>query len=153
VSGRKRATAGFSLIEMVVVVVLVAAVVAIGASAMSRQLPGQRLRESARELAAQLRFTRAQAIATGKPQLFTLDARTREWHAGDKRDGRIARDIDIVATGARNEAEREGVAAVRFFPEGAATGGRFLLSHGRAAWQVDVEWLTGEVRVSRAKAP
>jgi general secretion pathway protein H len=138
---------------MVVVVVLVAAVVAIGASAMSRQLPGQRLRESARELAAQLRFTRAQAIASGKSQLFTLDANTREWRAGDKRDGRLARDIQIVATGARNEAQREGVAAVRFFPEGAATGGRFLLSHGKAAWQVDVEWLTGEVRVSRARAP
>jgi general secretion pathway protein H len=150
---RKRAAAGFSIIEMVVVVVLVATVVAIGAAAMSRQLPGQRLRESARELAAQLRFTRAQAIASGKSQLFTLDARTREWHAGDKRDGKLARDIEIVATGARNEAQREGVAAVRFFPEGAATGGRFLLSHGKAAWQVDVEWLTGEVRVSRAKAP
>jgi general secretion pathway protein H len=150
---RKRAAAGFSIIEMVVVVVLIAAVVAIGASAMSRQLPGQRLRESARELAAQLRFTRAQAIASGKSQLFTLDANTREWRAGDKRDGRLARDIQIVATGARNEAQREGVAAVRFFPEGAATGGRFLLSHGKAAWQVDVEWLTGEVRVSRARAP
>jgi general secretion pathway protein H len=152
VSG-KRAAAGFTLVELAVVLVLVAAVVAIGASAMSRQLPGQRLRESARELAAQLRYTRAQAIASGKSQLFTLDARTREWRAGDKRDGRIARDIRIVATGARNETEREGVAAVRFFPEGAATGGRFVLSHGRAAWQVDVEWLTGEVRVSRARAP
>ena len=150
---RKRAAAGFSIIEMVIVVVLLATVVAIGAAAMSRQLPGQRLRESARELAAQLRFTRAQAIATGKSQLFTLDARTREWRAGDKRDGKLARDIQIVATGARNEAQREGVAAVRFFPEGAATGGRFLLSHGQAAWQVDVEWLTGEVRLSRARAP
>jgi general secretion pathway protein H len=150
---RKRAAAGFSIIEMVVVVVLVAAVVAIGASAMSRKLPGQRLRESARELAAQLRFTRAQAIASGKSQLFTLDANTREWRAGDRRGGTLARDIEIVATGARNEAQREGVAAVRFFPEGAATGGRFVLSHGKAAWQVDVEWLTGEVRVSRVRAP
>ena len=126
----KRAAAGFTLVELVVVLVLVAAVVAIGASAMSRQLPGQRLREAARELAAQLRYTRAQAIASGKPQLFTLDARTREWRAGERRGGKLARDIQVVAT-----------------------GGRFLLSHGQAAWQVDIEWLTGEVRVSRARAP
>ena len=145
--------AGFTLVEIIVVLVLVAMVVAIGATAMSRKLPGQRLQQSARELAAQLRFTRAQAIATGKPQLFTLDARSREWRAGDKRNGTLARDIAIVATGARNEQQREGVAAVRFFPEGAATGGRFVLSHGRAAWQVDVQWLTGEVSLVRATPP
>jgi len=144
---------GFTLVEMIVVLVLVAAVVAIGASAMARKLPGQRLQQSARELAAQLRFTRAQAIATGKPQVFTLDARSREWRAGEKRKGKLSRDIAIVATGARNEQQREGMAAVRFFPEGAATGGRFLLSHGRAAWQVDVQWLTGEVSLTRAKPP
>jgi general secretion pathway protein H len=41
---------------------------------------------------------------------------------------------------------------VRFFPEGAATGGRILLKRGDAAWQVDVEWLTGQVTLVRAKA-
>jgi general secretion pathway protein H len=144
---------GFTLLELIVVLVLVAAMVAIGATAMARKLPGQRLQQSARELAAQLRFTRAQAIASGKSQLFTLDARSREWQAGDKRAGILGRDIAIVATGARNEQQREGVAAVRFFPEGSATGGRFVLSHGRAAWQVDVQWLTGEVSMKRATPP
>jgi general secretion pathway protein H len=149
---RQRRAAGFTLIELVVILVLVAAVVAIGASAMSRKLPGQRLREAARELAAELRYTRAQAIASGESKLFTLDAKSREWEAGGKRHGQLGRDIEIVATGARNEQQRAGVAAVRFFPEGAATGGRFVLSHGSAAWQVDVQWLTGEVTLQRARA-
>jgi general secretion pathway protein H len=142
---------GFTLLEMVVVLVLIATVVGIGAAAMSRRLPGQQLRIAAKELAGQLRYTRAQAIATGKPQLFVLDARTREWHAGERRSGRLPGDFLIVATGARNEQQREGSVTVRFFPEGAATGGRFLISRDRAAWQVDVEWLTGEVRLARAK--
>ena len=45
------------------------------------------------------------------------------------------------------------IVAIRFFPEGAATGGRIVLSRERAAWQIDVEWLTGEVTVKRTQAP
>jgi general secretion pathway protein H len=45
------------------------------------------------------------------------------------------------------------VAAVRFFPEGTATGGRIVLRNQRAAWQVDVQWLTGEVSLARTSAP
>jgi general secretion pathway protein H len=144
---------GFTLIEMMAVLLLVAAMVAIGATAMSRHLPGQRMQQSARELAAQLRYTRARALATGQSQVFMLDAHTREWQAGESRNGKLPTGFDIVATGARNEQQHEGVAAVRFFPEGAATGGRFVLSKGRAAWQVDVAWLTGEVTLARATPP
>lgn len=137
---------------MIVVVVLLAAVTALAASVMGSGLPGQQLRGDAREIAAQLRYTRAQAIVTGKPQVFTLDARTREWQGPNRRKGRLHDDIRIVATGAQVEQARPDEVAIRFFPEGAATGGRIKLQRDQAAWQVDVEWLTGEVRVVRAKA-
>lgn len=143
---------GFSLIELIVVIVLIAATTALAASVMTTGLPGQQLRTASRELAAQLRYTRAQAIVTGKSQLFTLDAGSREWQAPNRRHGQLPREIDIVATGARIEQTEPDVAAIRFFPEGAATGGRILLSREQAAWQIDVEWLTGEVTVKRARA-
>lgn len=144
---------GFTLVEMIVVVVLIAATTAMAASVMSAGLPGQQLRNTARELAAQLRYTRAQAIVTGTSQLFTLDTRTREWQAPNRRQGRLPQQIQIVATGARNEQTQPNQVAIRFFPEGAATGGRIVLSRERAAAQVDVEWLTGEVRIQRTAAP
>lgn len=144
---------GFSLIELIVVVVLIAATTALAASVMSSGLPGQQLRGAARELAAQLRFTRAQAIVTGQPQVFSVDVRTREWQGPGRREGQVPREIDIVATGARVEQDSPDVAAIRFFPEGAATGGRIVLSRDQAAWQIDVEWLTGEVTVKPAPPP
>lgn len=144
---------GVSLIELIVVVVLIAAATALAASVMGSGLPGQQLRNASRELAAQLRYTRAQAIVTGKSQTFSIDARTREWQAPNRRHGQLPREINLVATGARIEQTRPNVVAIRFFPEGAATGGRLVLSRDRAAWQIDVEWLTGEVAVKRTQAP
>ena len=147
-----RPARGFSLIEILLVVVLITAVTAMAAYAMNSGMPGAQLRGAARELAAQLRFTRAQAIATGTAQVFTLDARSREWTAPQQRHGALPREIDVVATGARVEQQHPDQVAIRFFPEGAATGGRFLLKRGDAAWQVDVEWLTGQVTLQRAAA-
>lgn len=147
-----RGARGYTLVELLVVVGLIAAALAVGAAAMRSGLPGAQLRGAARELAAQLRYTRARAITTGQSQLFTLDARTREWQAPNRRRGTLPREVNIVATGARIEQEHPDQVAVRFFPEGAATGGRILLKRGDAAWQVDVEWLTGQVTLVRAKA-
>lgn len=144
-----RAARGFTLLEMVVVIALFAAVTALAASVVSRNLPGQQLRRATKELATDLRYTRARAIASGKPQVFVLDTRKRAWQAPDRHHGELPDSVEVVATGARSEQVGDDTAVVKFFPEGAATGGRFVLKHGRAAWQVDIEWLTGEVTITR----
>ena len=41
---------------------------------------------------------------------------------------------------------------MQFFADGAATGGRIRIGYRTAAWQIDVAWLTGEVRLARAEA-
>ena len=148
-----RRQCGFSLIEMIVVVVLIAATTALAASVMTAGLPGQQLRGASRELAAQLRYARAQAIVSGQSQVFSIDARTREWQGPNRRHGQLPRQINILATGAKIEQRHSDVATIRFFPEGAATGGRIVLWRDQAAWQIDVEWLTGEVSVKRGQAP
>lgn len=148
-----RRQCGFSLIEMIVVVVLIAATTALAASVMTADLPGQQLRGASRELAAQLRYARAQAIVSGQSQVFSIDARSREWQGPNRRHGQLPRQINILATGAKIEQRQSDVATIRFFPEGAATGGRIVLWRDQAAWQIDVEWLTGEVSVKRGQAP
>ena len=121
-----RTARGFSLIEIMLVVVLIAAATAMAAYAMTSGLAGSQLRGNL--------------------------ARSREWQAPQDRHGKLPREIAVVATGARIEQAHPDQVSVRFFPEGAATGGRFVLERGDAAWQVDVEWLTGQVTLQRAKA-
>ena len=40
-----------------------------------------------------------------------------------------------------------------FFPDGASTGGRVQLALDDAAWQVEVAWLTGQVRAAAVGEP
>lgn len=144
-------TRGFTLVELLLVLAIIAIAMLLGAGVIGRGMDGLRLRSSANGIAAQLRFTRAQALATGEPQRFTIDPAAHAWQAPKDRHGTVPARAAIVFTGAREVQPTEGQGAIVFFPDGASTGGRVRLQQGGAAWQVDVAWLTGQVAVARTR--
>jgi len=147
----QRTVRGVSLLEMLLVIALLAAISVVAAGAMSGGFAGMQLRNEAKRITAQLRYTRTQAIATGQPQRFTIDPQARTWSAPNNRHGDIPQKLGITFTGAREVQPRRGEGAIMFFPDGASTGGRVQLSARQAAMNIDVTWLTGEVRLRRGK--
>ena len=146
----RHAMRGVSLVELVLVIVLIGLMSVLAATAMGGGFKGMQLRSSAKEVAAQLRYTRTRAIATGQTQRFSIDPRTQAWEAADGRRGEVPEVLDVAFVGARQAQAREDVGAILFFSDGASTGGRVRISRDTAAWNVDVKWLTGEVRLARA---
>ena len=146
----RSAARGFSLLEVLLVVAILAVASVLAAAVVRGSSPGIQLRAQAKEIAAQLRYTRAHAIATGEAQRFTIDPRARAWTAPGDRDGEIPEAMEVSFIGAREVQPREGEGAIVFFPDGASTGGRVRLRIRSAAWNVDVAWLTGQVRAVRA---
>lgn len=144
--------AGISLLEMLLVIGLIAAASLLAAAAFSGGMKGTQLRSAVKEVAAELRYTRTHAIATGEPQRFTIDPAGRTWEAPKGHQGSIPAEVDVRFVGAREVQHTEGQGAVMFFADGAATGGRVQLSRDGAAWDIDVAWLTGQVSVTRAGA-
>ena len=142
---------GFSLLELLLVMALIAATGLLAAGVLSGGFDRMALRSGAKEMAAQLRFARAHAIATGVPQRFTIDPASRTWQGANGRGGTLPDTLDVRFTGAREVQPREGVGAIVFFGDGASTGGRLQLSLRDAAWNVDVAWLTGEVTLQRGE--
>lgn len=140
---------GVSLLEMLLVVVLIAATGMMAAAAFTSGLDGVQLRQAAKEVAAQLRHARTRAIATGQEQAFHIDPVARTWSGPDGRNGELPAELEIRFLGAREVQAAQGAGTVLFFPDGAATGGRIRLLRAGAGWDVDVAWLTGEVRLSR----
>jgi len=145
------AQAGFTLLEVLMVLLLIAAASALTAAVITNGFSGMRLRADAKEIAAQLRYTRAQAIATGAPQRFLIDPAAHTWTAPNERGGTIDPKFGVTFTGAREVQPVRGIGAIVFFSDGASTGGRVQLSAKEAAWNVDVQWLTGEVKVRRGQ--
>lgn len=145
----RRREQGVSLLEMLLVVALVAATSLVAVAAFGDGFRGVQLRSAAKEVAAQLRFTRTRAIAIGQPQRFEIDPGAQAWRAPDGHHGGIPGAIQVRFYGARQAQPADGIGAIVFFPDGAATGGRIRLGIDQAAWQVNVAWLTGDVTVGR----
>ena len=143
---------GVSLLEMLLVLALIAIASTLAAMALTGGLDGMRMRSSAKEIAAQMRYTRALAISTGKPQRFAIDPEGHRWQAPNRKPGRIADSLGVRFTGAREAQARAGEGGILFFPDGASTGGRVQLQAKRAAWRIDVGWLTGQVKLSQVEA-
>ena len=146
---------GFTLLEIILVMAIIALASVLAAAAMTGGFKGMQLKASAKEIASNLRYTRTQAIATGKPQRFVIDPAKHAWQAPNAHHGTIPGKLGIEFTGAR-EAQVSGAStgqgAIEFFPDGAATGGRIRLTAGTSAWDIDVAWLTGQVQLRQGTA-
>lgn len=147
----QRKVRGVSLLEMLLVIALLAVISVVAAGALTGGFAGVQLRSEAKQLAAQLRYSRTQAIATGQPQRFTIDPEQHTWTAPNNRSGEIPKTLRVRFIGAREVQPRRGEGAIVFFPDGASTGGRVQLSAKQAAMNIDVTWLTGEVRLRRGE--
>ncbi|HJP99873.1 MAG TPA: GspH/FimT family pseudopilin [Rhodanobacteraceae bacterium] len=137
---------GFTLIEMLAVIVLIAIAVTVTAVSLHGRGRGQ-LDAAAQRVAAGLRDTRTRAMATSHPQGFTVDLRDHSFAAPGREPRRLPADAAVQVTSAAEDTTQAGVARIRFFPDGSSSGGHIELSEAHRTVRVDVDWLTGAVAV------
>jgi general secretion pathway protein H len=139
---------GFTLLEMMIVLVLAGLMLALVPPLFSGRTSTAELRATARELAAALRFARGQAITRQRETVLTLDTEHRHYTvSGRERSRRLPKGIGLKLITARSERIATHRAAIRFFPDGSATGGQITLSGGKQSYIVDINWLTGRVAI------
>jgi len=140
---------GVTLLEMLLVIALIGGAGVLTVALLGGGVDGLRLRTSGKQLAGELRQLRTRAIATGTPQQFQIDPRSRAWSSSLGHHGEIPRQLEVSFTGARELRPAQGRGAIRFFADGASSGGRIDLHARRAGWRIEVAWITGEVRSGR----
>lgn len=136
---------GFTLLEMIVVIVLVAVALSVVSFSLSTGLDSLRAREAGRDLSLALRAARARAITDGQRTRVEFDVAGRRYQApGQPVHALPPRMALRLTTPAALRLGQRG--SIQFYPDGSSTGGNVMLERDGRAWRVDVAWLTGAVR-------
>jgi len=145
---------GFTLMEMLLVMAIVSLVLAVAPPLLSAAMPGLQLKGTARELAAALRQARSRAVTLGSDAVLELDLQGhRAQVTGGDQAVHLPEALDITLVTADRELDDAQHGRIRFYPDGTSTGGRITLRHGDSGYEVDVDWLTGRVRLTAAAPP
>lgn len=109
---------------------------------------GTELKASARQLAAGLRRARSEAISRRHETVMTVDVEGRQFQlSGDQRVYRLPKSVAVQLFTAQSELRNGSVGAIRFFPDGGSTGGRITVTSLQRKYEVDINWLTGQVAI------
>lgn len=139
---RGRPAAGFTLVEIMIVLVIVAVAAAVVVPNLGTAFGFSQLRGETRAVVSGLREARAQAVIAGQHVDFQLQG--AEWRVGGasrKITSSVSVSLDVPPAGTSPAGS-----FIRFFPDGRSTGGRVYLKRKDRVQTIQVDWITGHAR-------
>jgi len=144
----RTAHGGFTLVEMLVVLVVMALLVSFSPLLVDRIMPRLRVEAAARELADTMRQARGFAIRDNRARFVVIDVGDRVAAIGGGRTRqRIPPDVQVDLVIAGIEQIDAGAGRIRFFPDGTSTGGKVVLTSAERSLAVVVDWFDGKIRL------
>ena len=139
---------GFSLLEMVCAMALIAILAAVLLPIAPRQTSRARLQAYALETATLLKSDRNAAIRAGADVSTLVDAPSRAIRSGaTSQTIRIPNDVRFDALLPRTCQQRAVLSAISFFADGMSCGGAITLARLDMAYEIRVNWLTGRIEI------
>lgn len=138
---RKGAEAGFSLMELLVALTILALAMGVVSLSVTRRSPAFEMRRAAAETVSLVRDARITAQSTGRPAIVVLDAEARLISGPDNLSVSVPEGIETSLVSSASA----GPSAIIFFPDGSSTGGKLTFEVLGRRETVMVDWLTSRV--------
>jgi general secretion pathway protein H len=142
---------GFTLLELLVVITVLAFVAGITTANYQRGTPGALLDSEARKLVSLMRYLRVRAMSEGVIVVLESDDAIGGYRTEpDEKEFPLPQDMSITCD---SGSEITGVnpGGIYFYPDGSSSGGECQLSSTAGARKATVSWLTGGVELARAE--
>lgn len=139
---------GFTLLEILVAITIVAIVLGVSAPSMQRLYRSSQYRGAVNDVVTLLSSARYSAIRSGGNKHVLVNPRTREITLGEK--VKVLPDGFQIEVLGSQELNRDGAGVIRFYPDGGSSGGYVnLTDENGLVVQVRVDWLLGRVSVCK----
>lgn len=144
---------GFSLLELLVVLLLLGLTSALVLPAMDKKMSQMEVRKAALKLAAVARNLRSKAVFEGSLKRLILDPYSNSYQVSDGQMVQLARGVRISAIGG-GAPFGEGRVQFHFFPNGRILGGKIGLAGPESVTSYVTHFnpLSGRISVLREKA-
>ena len=142
-NARADATAGFTLVEMLVVLAIMALVAAIAAPGLVSNYRTKNLETLAGEITMRLRLSRTSAIATARPKQVVVDLGARAFRFGERDTLTLPDDVKMTVTTGQETVIADRQTVLTFLPDGSASGMDIALERKGRTARIAVNWLTG----------
>ncbi|MBV8698027.1 prepilin-type N-terminal cleavage/methylation domain-containing protein [Bradyrhizobium sp.] len=143
---------GFTLLEMVCIIALIAVLAAVLLPALARHTSRAQLQAYALEAATVLKTDRDIAIRRHADVATLVDAHARAIRSGATAQAlRIPEDVRFDALLPKTCRQYAALSTISFFADGMSCGGAIALTRLDQTYEIRVNWLTGRIEiVSRA---
>ncbi len=139
---------GFTLIELTLVLLISVLTVSAIAVNISSGHASVQLQAVSRELVSALRYARGQALISRQQVTVAMDLSDNSYKISHREKVySFDADIEMTVVVADSEFDGDAVAEIRFFADGSSTGGRITLEWANLLTQIDVNWLTAQVKI------
>ena len=136
---------GFTLVELLVVFAIMALLIRVVPIAYDSARESDQYRDVERGILSDMRKARQEARLQGREKRFVLDLDQHRYGLAGEPLRALPEALDFRALVAESEMQT-GVAAIRFLPDGGATGGSVqVLRKTGTGVQLRVDWLSGRV--------